>query len=67
MRRKLNWKNLIKLIIMVCCVLIASSDYLTILINIFKGITVGFTWYGIIINIILLFIVQIIYEDLFEE
>ena len=67
MRKKLNVGNLIKLVIMICCGLIVMSDYLTILINMFKGNTVGFTWFGIIINIILLFVIEIIYQNLFEK
>lgn len=67
MRRKINWGNLIKLIIMAFCILIVVYDYANIIISMFGKYTLGFTWYGIIINLILLSISQIIYSDLFER
>ena len=65
--RKLNVGNLIKLIIMVACVLVVVCDYSKIIIGIFKGVTIGFTWYGLIIDFVLLFTTEIIYNNLFER
>lgn len=67
MKKKLNVGNLIKLIVMAICILIVASDYFNIIINIFKGVTIGFTWFGLIIDFILLFTIEIICSNLFER
>lgn len=67
MRKKFNWGNFIKLIVLVGCISLVSFDYLTIILNMFKGITTSFTWFGIFIDLNLLFISQIIYNNLFER
>lgn len=67
MRKKLNIGNLIKLIIMGGSILIVVLDYLKVILNCFKGTTLGFTWYGIIIDLTLLVIVEAIYKNLFER
>ena len=64
-KKRLNLVNLIKLIILVGCLLIPISDVLKIFYYSFKGMTVGFSWYGIIIDLMLLFTFELIYDDLF--
>ena len=65
-RKKLNKANLILLIIMVLCFGLVLSDFLNIIISMFGSYTLGFTWYGIIVDFIALIIAELIYQNLFE-
>ena len=66
-KRKLNVKNLIKLIIMVICILILVIDYVKLIYWTFNGTSIGFTWYGLVIDFIALFTGIILEQDLFEN
>ena len=65
-RKKLNKANLILLIIMVLYFCLVLSDFLNIIISMFGSYTLGFTWYGIIVDLTALIIAELIYQNLFE-
>ena len=66
-KKKLNVKNLIKLIIMVICILILVIDYVRLIYWTFNGTSIGFTWYGLVIDFIALFTGIILEQDLFDR
>ena len=65
-RRKMNITNLILLIIMLGCIGIIAFDYLRIIISMFGSYTLGFTWFGIIVDFTALITADLIYQNLFE-
>lgn len=66
MRKRLNVKNLILLIIMVVCIALPAIDYLKIIISMCGSYALGFTWYGLFIDFTALFTAELIYQNLFE-
>jgi len=65
--KKVNLKNLIKLIIMGGCIVLLLSDFVTILVEIFKGVSLGLSVYGVIIDTVCLILLIVIYDDLFGD
>ena len=63
--KKINWKNVMKLIIMFISMLVILHD--TYKLTIYSSITgklVGFTWFGFITFILCIGLVIAIYEDI---
>lgn len=65
--KKVNLVNLIKLTIMGLCIVILLGDFVNIFGGVISGVSVGLTWYGVIVDTMLLILGSMIYEDLFGE
>lgn len=65
--KKVNLVNLIKLTIMGLCIVILLGDFINIFGGIISGVSVGLTWYGVIVDTMLLILGSMIYEELFGE
>ncbi len=61
MKRKINWKNLILLIVMSICLVFMIYD----LIQILKGYS--FTWFGMITKMFIVFTFILCYYEIFDE
>jgi hypothetical protein len=68
MKRKIKWKNVIKLIIMLICLLIVIHDmYMVSISQFFTGELVGWTWYGFFSFIVAFFTFGNLYDNLFNK
>jgi hypothetical protein len=65
--RKVNFVNLVKLMAMGICIVILLKDFVNIFGGVISGVSVGLTWYGVIVDTMLLILGSMIYEDLFGE
>ena len=65
--RKVNFVNLVKLMAMGICIVILLKDFVNIFGGVISGISVGLTWYGVVVDTMLLILSSMIYEDLFGE
>ena len=63
MKKKLNIKNLVKLIALMVLLIIVGVDFIKLLVI----PSISFTWFGFWIEISLLILIEILYEDLFER
>lgn len=66
-RLKINWLNVIKLIVFIICVSMIIHDlYLLTIYSFITGNLYGWSWFGLLTFILFCSIADIIYED-FEE
>ena len=68
MKRKIKWKNVIKLNVMLICLLIVIRDiYMVSISQFFTGELVGWTWYGFFGFIVSFFTFGNLYDSLFNK
>lgn len=65
--KRIRWENILKLIIMGICLGIILSDFGKLFISIFQDISISFTWYGLYIDMSLLILFGILFDDLFGD
>lgn len=66
-KKKLNWVNLVKLILLAIGMLWLTIDFITVMASIIKGTTIGFTYIGFGLEVIIILFTTIIFDDLFGE
>lgn len=65
--KRIKWENILKLIAMGICLGIVLSDFGKVFISIFQDKSLGFSWFGMFIDIALLTIFGIFLESLIGE
>lgn len=66
--KKIKWKNVIKLLIMLACICIVIHDiYMVSFSQFFTGNLVGWTWFGFISFIIAFIVASILFDSLFGK
>ena len=63
--KRLNISNLIKIVVMGICIIILAKDFITLFAGIITSNSISFTWYGFVVDMILMILFDIYYLELF--